>query len=463
MPPLVRGDRPPEARLMPISSPRRYPPVFPPERVRETLRRHLIADGFPIVFDFQRSHGSWVVDARDGREYLDFYSFFASLPLGFNHPAFDVPEHRERLLRAAIHKPSNSDADSPELAAFVDTFARRAARDAFPHLFFIEGGALAVENALKAAFDWKVRKNLAAGRGAIGSRILHFQQAFHGRTGYTLSLTNTLPLKVMYFPRFDWPRVTNPKLRFPVTPAEEQRVAAEEDRALQEIDCAFEAHPHEIAAIIIEPIQGEGGDNHFRGEFLRELRKAADRNDALLIFDEVQTGFGLTGRFWAYEHFGVCPDIVCFGKKSQVCGIMAASRLDEIPDNVFRVSSRINSTWGGGLADMVRCQIILDVMETEDLVGAAASAGEHLQMGLQNLQAELPHFVSNARGRGLFCAFDCPDRERRNALLARSRENGVLLLSCGEASIRLRPALTITSSDIDEAMNRLHDAARGFE
>jgi L-lysine 6-transaminase len=428
---------------------------IPATEVRRLLKKHLIADGFPIVFDLERSHGSWVVDAVSGREYLDFYSFFASLPLGFHHPAFATPENRNRLLTAALHKPANSDADTVELATFVETFARRAMPEPFCHLFFIEGGALAVENALKAAFDWKVRKNLAAGRDPLGTKVLHFRQAFHGRSGYTLSLTNTAPVKTTYFPKFDWPRVTNPKLRFPLTPAEIERVSREEEAALADIAAAFAAHPRDIAAIIIEPIQGEGGDNHFRGEFLRQLRKVADREEALLIFDEVQTGFGITGRFWAYQHFGVVPDIISFGKKSQVCGIMAGPRLDEVPDNVFRLSSRINSTWGGNLVDMVRCQIVLEAMESERLVENAGVVGARLCRHLEALSAEFPGQVSNPRGRGLFCAFDLESTEKRNLLLGRAREEGLLVLACGERSIRLRPALTVSAPEVDEGAERL--------
>ena len=389
---------------MPTRTPRRSPPGssrIPPERVHETLARHLIADVLPLVFDLERSHGSWVVDAANGEEYLDFFSFFASLPLGFNHAAFRTPQNEERLLRAALHKPSNSDVQTVELAVFADTFARVAMKPPFEHLFFIEGGALAVENALKTAFDWKVRKNIAAGRGEIGTRVLHFLQAFHGRSGYTMSLTNTQPVKTAYFPKFDWPRVRNPKLRFPVGEEELRRVIGEEEAALREIDEAFRRHPHDIAAIIIEPIQAEGGDNHFRSEFFGALRDVADREEALLIFDEVQTGFGLTGKFWAYEHFGVTPDIVSFAKKAQLGGIMAGPRIDEVADNVFKVPSRLNSTWGGNLLDMVRCSIILEVVEKDGLVERVSGLGPELLARLEALADEFPGLVSNVRGRGL--------------------------------------------------------------
>ncbi len=436
------------------------PSQITPQNAHDTIDRYLIADGFDLIFDYEKSQGSWIVDARDGTRYLDAYGFFASLPCGFNHPALDRAENRERLLAAAQHKPTNSDADSVELARFVHAFANKAMPAPFRHLFFIEGGALAVENALKAAFDWKVRKNLAAGRAPGGNAVLHFRQAFHGRSGYTMSLTNTDPTKVMHFPQFDWPRVHNPSVRFPLDAAEVERVGKEERRALDEIDAAFAARGDDIAAIIIEPIQGEGGDNHFRPEFLAALRRVADEREALLIFDEVQTGFGATGKMWCWQHFDVVPDLVSFGKKTQVCGVMAGPRLDEVEDNVFRLSSRINSTWGGGLVDMVRCQIILEVMHEEGLVQNAADVGAHLLRGLTELQSEFDGLVANARGRGLFTAFDLPSTEHRRAARLAAKEAGLLVLASGERSLRLRPALTFSRADADEACERLRAALR---
>src|SRR6185295_11857811 len=144
-------------------------------------------------------------------------------------------------------------------------------------------------------------------------------------------------------------------------------------------------------------------------EFLQQLRVLADRHEALLVFDEVQTGLGATGTLWAYQQMGVVPDLLVFGKKTQVCGFMSTSRIDEVEGNVFRVSSRINSTWGGSLADMVRCARYLQVIRDERLVENAARVGRAFLAGLQRLAAEFP-LVSNVRGRGLMLALDLPDR-----------------------------------------------------
>jgi L-lysine 6-transaminase len=319
-----------------------------------------------------------------------------------------------------------------------------------PHLFFIEGGSLAVENALKAAFDWKVKKNLAKGlKKETGSKIIHFQQAFHGRSGYTLSLTNTTdPRKTRYFPKFDWPRIINPKITFPLTAESLAAVEIVEQQAIAEIKQHIANEGDHIAGLIIEPIQGEGGDNHFRNEFFKNLRLLCNEHDILLIYDEIQTGIGLTGKLWGYQHLDAEPDIISFGKKTQVCGIMASKRLDEVESNVFTEPSRINSTFGGNLIDMVRCSAILKIIEQEKLVDNACDRGKELLQGFENLQNEFPGILSNARGRGLMCAFDLQDGPTRDMFRSKLVKEKLLVVGCGEKSIRLRPHLIITPEEI---------------
>jgi L-lysine 6-transaminase len=379
------------------------------------------------------------------------------MAVGFNHPYLNQPEVREELLDAAAVKIANSDVYSVAYAEFVREFARVAGRPPLERYFFIEGGALAVENALKAAMDWKVRRNLAAGRGERGTQILHFREAFHGRSGYTLSLTNTDPKKTDLFAKFDWPRVGNPKLDFALPPAERDRKAAQdEQRAVREIQAVLTARPHEICAILIEPIQGEGGDNHFRREFFQTLRDLCDQHDLLLIFDEVQCGMGVTGKMWCWEHFGVTPDLASFGKKSQTCGVMAGPRVVGPPDGVFRLPSRINSTWGGNIVDMVRCKHLLRLYEHDDLCGNAERMGRRLLTQLEAVAAEEP-VMSAVRGRGLMIAFDLPDAAARDRFWKGCFEAGLLVLRSGARSIRLRPALDVTPDVVDQAARMIRE------
>lgn len=430
------------------------------ESVFHELRKHMLIDGFDFVLDLKNSTNPYFTDAISGRKFKDFFTCFASLPLGLNHPKVLDVSFLEYLKEVAINKPSNSDLYTSEMATFVKTFRKVAAPKGFDHYFFISGGALAVENALKTAFDWKVRKNFLKGyKEEKGHQIIHFLQGFHGRSGYTMSLTNTEPTKTMYYPKFKWPRITNPKIEFPLNELNLEKVRKLEEIAMNEINNAFLNNQDDIAAIIIEPIQGEGGDNHFRPEFLKKLKEISIQNDALLIFDEVQTGVGITGTMWAFEQLDVVPDIVVFGKKMQICGIVAGPRIDEIPDNVFRVSSRINSTWGGSLVDMVRAERYLEIIEEDNLLENVKATGKLLQAKILELVNKHPGKLSNARGRGLFCAFDVVNTELRNKFKQNCFNEGLLILPCGEKSIRFRPPLNLDPNHLDEGFSIIESAA----
>ncbi len=422
------------------------------DQVHEVLGRRILADGLDMVLDLDKSEGPYLYDSKHKKNYLDFFTFFASNPLGMNHKMMKDEDFVRKISKVAINNPSNSDVYTREMAEFVDTFDRVGIPDYLPHAFFVAGGGLAVENALKVAFDWKVQKNYQKGyRQEKGHKILHFNQAFHGRTGYTMSLTNTEPGKVAMFPKFDWPRITNPKMVFPVTDENTRSVIENESLAIAQAERYFEIHKDDIAAIILEPIQGEGGDNQFRPQFHQALRDLADKHEALLIYDEVQTGVGLTGKFWCHEHY-VKPDILAFGKKAQVCGILAGKRIDEVKTNVFNVSSRINSTWGGNLVDMVRFQRYLEIIESENLVDNAANTGAYLLEKLEAFTRQY-EYVTNARGKGLMCAFDFPDHHSRQAFTDECFANGLMILQCGTHSVRFRPPLTVNSAHIDEGMD----------
>jgi L-lysine 6-transaminase len=425
----------------------------------------MIVDGFDLVLDLKKSKGCRIWNSRKNKYLLDGFSFFATAPLGCNHPKLSTSEFIKKMGEISLNNPTNSDVYTVEMAEFVDSFSRYAVPKHFPHLFFIAGGALAVENGLKTAFDWKIRKNIALGKGEnLGTKVIHFKEAFHGRTGYTLSMTNTFNMnKIKYFPKFNWPRIINPKITFPLTKDNLNKLKKVEAQAIREIESAIEKYPLDIAALIIEPIQGEGGDNHFRKEFLVELRKNCDQNEIMFIVDEVQSGVGLTGKMWAYEHFDIKPDILAFGKKTQVCGIMVSKRVDEIEENVFNVSSRLNSTWGGNLIDMVRCQKYLEIINEENLIRNADLQGKYLRKGLEELQEKYPNVIFNARGRGLMCAFDLISPNKRDDFHKKLYVNGLILMTCGSHTVRFRPPLIISEEEVDEALQIIDRTLKTFK
>jgi L-lysine 6-transaminase len=277
-----------------------------PENVQASLKKHILADGFDLTFDMERSQGVHIYDSKNKRTLLDFFTCFASVPLGYNHPKMLNDEaFKKSLMQAALTNPSNSDIYTTQYAQFVATFDKIGIPEYLPHAFFIAGGSLAIENALKVAMDWKVQKNLAKGYiKEIGTKVIHFEHAFHGRSGYTLSLTNTLPFKTKWYAKFNWPRVSIPKINFPLTIDNLPDLEKREAISIKQIKQAFADNRDDVCAIIIEPIQSEGGDNHVRQEFLEQLRTLADKNEALLIYDEIQTGVGLTGKFWSAKRHG---------------------------------------------------------------------------------------------------------------------------------------------------------------
>ncbi|MBC7744710.1 MAG: L-lysine 6-transaminase [Flavobacterium sp.] len=426
-----------------------------PDQVQKTLSKHILADGFDLTFDMEKSNGVYIHDAKHNRTLLDFFTCFASVPLGYNHPKMvNDEEFKKNLMLAALTNPSNSDIYTTQYAQFVETFSKVGIPEYLPHAFFIAGGSLAIENALKVAMDWKVQKNFEKGYlKERGFKVIHFEKAFHGRSGYTLSLTNTLPDKTKWFAKFDWPRVSLPTMKFPYSDAGYEDLKKREALSIAQIKHAFKDNIDDICAIIIEPIQSEGGDNHVRKEFLEDLRRLCDENECFLIYDEVQTGVGLTGKFWCHEHFGkdARPDILAFGKKMQVCGILAGNKVDEIETNVFNVPSRINSTWGGNLVDMVRSSKALEIIEEDNLLLNATIVGNYLQERLQEI-AEKDEKVSNVRGRGLMTAFDFPNKDMRDKFIQKGAEKNVMFLGCGNHTIRFRPALIMQPEHIDAGL-----------
>lgn len=442
----------------------------PPEKVFSTIEDMMLRDGFDIVIDMVKSKGSHIIDACTGVYWLDFYTFFASAPFGMNHPKLETEEFKEKIFRSAINKVANSDIYTQEMAEFVHTFKEVAIPDGYNHLFLVDYGTLAVENAFKVAMDWKVGKLLQAGKitlgdavkGKKGTKILHFNEAFHGRGGYTLSVTNTNdPNKYQRFAKFnDWPRVLNPKITFPL----EDNIAITEwleAQSTKQIKMAIADDPDGIAAIIIETIQGEGGDNHFRTEYMRQLRQICDESEILLIFDEVQSGMGISGKMWAWQHHGVKPDIFAFGKKAQICGLVAGPRIDEVETNCFTVSSRINSTWGGNLVDMVRSTEYLKIYRDDKILDYVENtAGPALYDGLKELEAEFPEYIGNVRGKGLMCAYDIVTPELRNKFLKEATNQHMLILGCGSSTVRFRPALNVPLKDIRQGIELSRKAAQ---
>jgi len=427
-----------------------------------------------------KSRGSYLRDLS-GEEYLDMCGFFGTSPIRFDHPVLRDREVLNKMGRIAMIRPSLSDFWTAELAEFVDTFRKNAVPPYMHHLFFIDGGALAVENALKAAFDWKVRLNIQKGKitddpredlRPLGTSVVGFEMAFHGRSGYTLSLTHTNdPRKYMFFPKLGWHRFNPPVMQFDENGhiCNTGDIKKVHEKCLAEIEALFDRKADDIAAVIIEPIQCEGGDRHIPVDFFVALRKITRAYDVLLIYDEVQTGFGTTGKMWAHEHFGETarPDLIAFAKKAQVGGIMANYDIfARIDGHVFSTTdtgkNRLNSTWGGHPADMMRCTLLLEIIKKEKLVENASRIGQYLLSGIRDLCRQYPAVITNARGCGMLISFDTVQMPLRSALWKACLKENLLCLTCGAQSIRFRPHLDLSRLDADQALNRLEKALKSI-
>ncbi len=430
-----------------------------------------------VAPDIWNSHGSYLKDIS-GEEYLDFNGFFACSPVRFDHPDLREKSFLEKISHAAIYRPTLSDFWTKEFAEFVETFRNIAAPPYMHHFFFIDGGALAVENALKAAFDWKVRLNMLKGKikkdpqeekQPLGTKVIHFENSFHGRSGYTMSITHTCdPRKYKYFPKFDWFKVEPPVLTFDNqgNVVNEKEVTQDLEKALQILKTILKKHGDDIAAIIIEPIQCEGGDRYIPAELFKHLKELSEENDVLLIYDEIQTGFGTTGKMWAHEYFGkeALPDLITFSKKAQTGGVMANhEKLSRIKEHVFgnkeESKSRLNSTWGGNIVDMIRCAEYLKIIKKENLLENARTMGKYLLQSIQNFCQENNQLLGHPRGKGLLAGFDViHEQHTHGELCSLFKQEHLLCLSCGKKTVRLRPHLDITKDEIDDGLQRMRKA-----
>jgi L-lysine 6-transaminase len=424
-------------------------------RVVERLQKHILADGERVIVDLERSQGSILVEAETGQELVDFHGFIASLPIGYNHPSL----HEDGAYQAKLQKASQYRVAIPDIyheyyADFVEAFASTLPEDFQRHLFFIDGGSVAVENAMKTAMDYKLRRNFDRDIHGKGYQVLHLKHAFHGRTGYCISVTNTSdPRKYAHFAKFDWPRVEVPALYFDSDGLAQRDIQGEEQALTVIREILSHSRRHDVCALLLETIQGEGGDRHLSMEFLQAARAITREFDILLIFDEVQCGFGTTGKWWAFEHSPIAPDLIAFGKKTQVCGVAASGYIDTVP-NTFTTPSRISSTWGGQLADMVRCEKIIHVIRQENLLQNITVQGEYILTQLRNFARETG-LIDNVRGRGAFIGFDVVDTATRDHVRELAKQAGCLLLVCGDVTLRMRPALSIQSWEIDRGLTIL--------
>lgn len=328
----------------------------------------------------------------------------------------------------------------------------RIAPKGLDQVFTALSGSEANELAFKAAFMYNRRKARGEGaewsgeeiRTALSNQqpgspdlvVLSFRNSFHGRGFGSLSATRSKAVHKMDIPSFKWPQASFPKLKYPLHKFEAEN-EAEEKRCLEEVETLLDNWHCPVAAMIVEPIQSEGGDNHASSNFFQSLQGLTKKRDIVFIVDEVQTGFGATGKFWAHEHWQLpsSPDIVTFSKKPQTAGYFFGNKLLR-PDKAYRQFS----TWMGDPARVVLSNAVIDVILSADLVAQCARVGETLYNQIAQLAKRFPHQIMNLRGlgKGTYIAFDTVDAA---TIMRKMRHRGVILGTCGESTVRLRPML----------------------
>tara|TARA_Y100001934_G_C12281283_1_gene740050 strand:- start:108 stop:1346 length:1239 start_codon:yes stop_codon:yes gene_type:complete len=399
-----------------------------------------------ILCDLSKSKGSYIYDVRRETEFLDLGGSFGPRPLGINHPKMMDPEFLTSLGRIAMHK----DVFSIEASSFVDKFSTIPLGSHFEKVHFVDGESSALQAALNLALDWKSRRNLAASQGAQRAQIIHFDDGSDGRErGASQRAQGQISRDFAL-------KVPSPLVRFPLREENVTDIEKREERSLQEIEALFVAHPNNIAGIILEPIQSEGGDNYFHTEFLKELRGLCDRHDSLLIFDEVHTGLTGTGQWWDWQYHGVKPDLMVFGARAQVCGIALAQRVHESKGPIVSPGASL-ARFEGRLVDMMWCQRMIEIIEEDDLLSSAATMGDYLHKLVNDIPDIIPE-ISNIRGRGLWVTFDFPSAVERDKVVAACFEEMLIVRPCGDSSIRIRPTLDVKADAIGRGIAQLEAA-----
>jgi 4-aminobutyrate aminotransferase/(S)-3-amino-2-methylpropionate transaminase len=398
---------------------------------------------------------------------LDVYAQIASIPVGYNNASLLLAATSPEMASAIVNRPALGNFPQHDWADILETGILSVAPKGMNQVFTGQSGSDANELAYKAAFMWRRQQERGgadvafspedmassmnnAAPGAPALSILSFKSGFHGRLFGSLSTTRSKPIHKLDIPAFDWPQAPFPMLKYPLSEHAAEN-AAEEQRCLDETEHLIKTFHAPPAAVIVEPVQSEGGDNHASASFFRGLREITTRTNVLFIVDEVQTGVGATGKFWAHEHWGLTtpPDMVTFSKKAQTAGYYFGN--DELrPNKPYRQFN----TWMGDPARAILFRSIIREIERLDLVRNAAVTGDYLYAGLERLAERYPRDISNLRGKGqgTFIAFD---NHRRDEVLKKAKAQGVNIGGSGEMAVRLRPMLIFQRHHADMLLERL--------
>lgn len=368
---------------------------------------------FSLRIDFIRSHGSYVVDLNSGDEYLDLFNMYSSLPLGYNHEVFDSNQFKSEVLNVASLRVATDVFSCDAFDKFVIEFKKHTFSENY---HFNCTGALAIESALKSAMEYKRVQN---------PLVISINNSFHGVNswGFVTSRVGVTEKRMEYYPSNDWLQM------------DLDDVAA----YLKDQDLS------NLVAVIIEPIQATNGDIYLSPDKLRLIRDLCKQHDICFILDEIQTGFGVTGKMWYYEHLNLVPDILVFGKKAQLCGIVLNDKYASILDDKYK---KLGVTFNGDLIDMIRSTYIMKAYEDLDMLSKVREQSNYIRR-------KLSYRVKNYRSIGFLIAFDFDSQKQRDEYIDNCYKNRVIVNRSGNVTVRLRPNMALTNQEMETLIERL--------
>lgn len=441
------------------------------EAIKNELDPIFDTRSFVLLADYEKSLGNFLAD-RDGNLLLDVYAQIASIPVGYNNSTLSRAARTEQMVDAIINRPALGNFPSHSWASIIKSGILKVAPVGLNQVFTALSGSDANETAYKAAFIYRRQQErggklvefsdkevascmLNKAPGSPNLSILSFKSGFHGRLFGSLSTTRSKPIHKMDIPAFDWPQAKFPTLKYPVEDYVQENEMAEAE-ALAEVEEIIDSYHVPPCAVVVEPIQSEGGDNHASPFFFRNLRALTKKKNVLLIVDEVQTGIGATGKFWAHEHWNLDtpPDIVTFSKKAQAAGFYYGNS-DLRPSRAYRQFN----TWMGDASRALLFQAIINEIESKNLVQNTSIVGDYLYNGIESLANKYPKEITNLRGKGYgtYIAFDSP---RRDYFVQKARSLGVNMGGCGQCSLRLRPMLIFQKHHADILLSVFEDVVK---